>query len=692
LRPAFLAVPLLILASLGLVAGCSSDDTGRNQPLQGTALGIDPEAIDKAISPGDDFYLYANGSWQESTAIPPSQTSVGAWLTAYDNTQSRLSTLIEDIAGQPQEDGSNSALIAEYYQTFMNTAAIDKAGFAPVRGDLDRFAAIGNVTDLSRVLGEQLEADVDAFNNTNFETENLFGVFVTKSLKSDVVVPYLMQGGLGLPGRDDYLATDQKAAGNRAAYRDYIARILQYAGYRDADRRAKAVLELETKIALAHMTANESYEMANRTQEWALADFDAKAPGMDWPAFFAAAGLEKAPMVEAYHDRSIPKLSALVKSEPLDVWKDWLAFHQINAHVAVMPGVVRQAHFQFFGRRLDGKKEMRLRSEDAVAETGRLLGDALGRLYAEEYLPDEERRDVEIMVDRVQQAFADRIENNTWMNAKTKEEALSKVREIRVGIGLPKNAVNYRALSLKGKSAYAMTVAAERFETRRQIAKIGKPIDRDEWWINPHIVNALNLPVQNAINFPAALLQKPFYDPEADAAFNYGALGSVIGHEIVHSFDSEGADFDASGVMRNWWTNEDRAEFRRRSAALVKQFAAYTPLPGLHIDGERTLAENIADLVGMAAAYDAYHASLDGKEPPVIEGFTGDQRFFIAYAQSNASKRRPASLRNALLYDGHSPDHYRTLTVRNFDAWYRAFNVEKGEALYLEPADRVSIF
>ncbi|MBB3990656.1 M13 family metallopeptidase [Croceicoccus naphthovorans] len=692
MRPAFFALPAVLLASLGLVTACSSGREDARQPLQGTAIGISVEAIDTRVDPGDDFYNYANGSWIASTEIPADKTSVGAWSFAYDRTQQRLQTMVEELAGQPQDDGTPEALIARYYRAFTDTTAIDGAGMEPVQRDLDRFAKIESVTDLSRVIGEQLRADVDPFNYTDFDTANLFGLFVSKPLTGDAMTPYLLQGGLGMPDRIYYVSDTPEMQANRTAYRAYIARVFRLSGFDRPNARAQAVLDLETKIAQAHMTRIESYDLAARGSQWEGADFARRAPGMDWDAFFRASGLQDAGTFSVFHERAIPALSNLVASEPLDAWKDWLAFHQIDEHADVMPRPIRVAHFEFADKRLAGREQQRPRSELAIRAMRPILGDALGAVYVARHFPEEQRRDVEIMVERIREAFEVRLQASDWMAPETRDAAVEKVRTMVVGIGQPKAPDDYTGLTFRGRSAYGMTIAAEKAATRRQLAKIGKPVDRDEWWLSAHEINALNLPVQNAMNFPAAFMQPPQYDPEADAAFNYGALGATIGHEIVHGFDDVGAEFDQNGEMRNWWTPADKAEFKRRGQKLADQFSAYRPFPDLQINGNLTLSENIADLVGLQAAYDAYRASLGGKEPPVIEGFTGDQRFFIAFAQSWADKTRDKVLRDQIQSDGHAPDRYRAQTVRNIDAWYRAFDVEKGEALYLSPEERVTIF
>jgi predicted metalloendopeptidase len=394
----------------------------------------------------------------------------------------------------------------------------------------------------------------------------------------------------------------------------------------------------------------------------------------------------------AYHAQAITGISALVGSEPIQAWKDWLTFHQINAHANVLPSQIDNAHFAFYGTTLSGTPQQRPRDKRALSAVNLYLGDAVGRVYAERYFPASARQEVQAMVDNIKQAFARRIQGLTWMAPATREEALRKVSTIEVGVGYPDAWRDYSSYEVSPTDAYANVINGERAEYRHQIAKIGHAMDRREWWMTPQTVNAVNLPVQNALNFPAAIMQPPFFNAAADPAFNYGAIGSVIGHEISHSFDDSGAAFDSTGALRNWWTEADLANFRAQGAALAHQYDAYEALPGLHLNGELTLGENIADVAGLQAAYDAYHASLAGHEAPVINGLTGDQRFFIAYAQSRASKIRDEALRQQVATDGHAPGRFRALTVRNIDGWYSTFGVQANETLYLAPEQRVHVW
>ena len=658
----------------------------------GTNAGIDPAAMDKSVKAGDDFFNFANGSWMKTTEIPADRSSIGGFYIADQKTEKQLGELIAEIAKSDAPADSEKGKIRNLYSAFLNIAAIDQAGLAPAKADLDRIAAAADLKGLSRVLGEQIRADVDPLNSTNFQTDNLFGVFVTQALAGGEVVPYLLQGGLGMPEREYYLSADPKMAELRGKYRAYIAQLLIEAGIPDAAAKAQRIFDLELKIAQAHATRAESEDFQKSAAEWTQADFATKAPGIDWDAFFIGAQLAGQQKFSAYHAGSIPKLSALVASEPLDAWKDWLTFHLISTNAGVLGSKLDAAQFGFYGTALSGTSEPRPREKRALAAVNASMGDALGKLYVEKYFPAAAKVEVKAMVEDIKTAFAKRVESLDWMAPATKKEALQKVRTIEVGVGYPDGWKDYANLTITPDNAYANQQAGAKLRYSQQLAKIGKPLDKREWWMNAQLVNAVNLPVQNALNFPAAILQRPFFDPAADPAFNYGAIGAVIGHEISHSFDNNGAAFDSTGKLRNWWTAADLTKFNQSGKALAAQYDQYEPFPGLHVNGTLTLGENIADVAGLSAAYDAYRASLGGKEPPVIDGFTGDQRFFIAYAQAWASKMRDEALRARIVTDGHAPGMYRALTVRNLDAWYKAFDVQPGDKLYLPPEQRVKVW
>jgi predicted metalloendopeptidase len=687
-RPALLA---LFLAT----AACSQQGAGNQSEAAkaGTAVGIVAASMDKSVAPGDDFFAFANGNWVRNTQIPPDRSSVGGFYIADQERERQTRELLSGILGSKPAAGSSEALIADYYNAYLNTDAIDRAGMAPAKADLDAIAAIADKRQLSAAIGGTLRADTDPLNATNYQTENLFGIFVTQGLATPgETLPYLMQGGIGLPEREYYLAGDAKMAGLRDQYRAYVATVMGAAGVADAAGAAARIMDLETRIARAHATREESEDFARGATVWSRADLEKNAPGIDWGALLGAAQLGSAQKFQAYHAGAIPKLAALVGSEPLQSWKEWLAFHTLNQQSTVLPKPIRDASFAFYGTALAGTPQQRPRDQLALNAVSNALQDAVGKAYVDKYFPASAKAEVQKMVDNIKAAFARRVEAIDWMAPSTKEEALKKVRSIVVGVGYPDRWRDYSSLRIGAESAYANQKNAGLAEYRHQIAKIGKPMERSEWWMPPQLVNAVNLPVQNALNFPAAILQRPFFDPGADPAFNYGAIGSVIGHEISHSFDNNGALFDSTGRLRNWWTPADLKRFQQAGAALSAQYDAYEALPGLRVSGKLTLGENIADVAGVAAAYDGYRASLGGKEAPVIEGFSGDQRFFIAYGQAWASKMREPTLRQRVLTDGHAPGQFRALTVRNLDPWYAAFNVQPNQKLYLAPEKRVKIW
>jgi predicted metalloendopeptidase len=687
---------LLIFASALALSACNTQQASNNAAASeqaGSKAGVQTAWMDKSVKPGDDFFSYANGTWVKTTDIPADRSSIGGFFIADQLREKNTRELFDGIVKSNAAANTDEGKIANYYNAYFNTDAIDRAGLNPAKADLDAINRISDKSQLSSAIGSTIRADTDAFNATNFHTENLFGVMVTQGLTTPgEQLPYIMQGGIGLPEREYYLSADPKMAELRTKYKAYVAQILKLAGHPDPEGAANRIMDLETKIAKAHATREESEDFAKAAQVWSRADLEKKAPGIDWTALLNAAQLGGAQKFEAYHAGAIPKMAALVGSEPLDTWKDWLRFHLLNENANVLPKAFRDASFAFNGTALAGTPQQRPRDQLALNATSFSLPDAVGKAYVGKYFPASAKAEIQKMVENLKAAFAKRVQSIDWMAPSTKQEALKKVETLVVGVGYPDTWRDISSLTITPDNAYANQRAAELWEYRHQIEKIGKPMDRSEWWMPAQLVNAVNLPLQNALNFPAAILVPPFFDANADAAFNYGAIGGVIGHEISHSFDNNGALFDAQGALRNWWTPADFKRFQEAGDALARQYDAYEALPGLHVNGKLTLGENIADVAGLAAAYDAYKASLGGKEAPVIDGLTGDQRFFIAYAQSWATKMRDETTRARIATDGHAPGNFRALTVRNIDAWYPAFNVQPGQKLYLAPDKRVKIW
>ena len=660
---------------------------------QHDASGVDLAGIDKAVKPGDDFDGYANGTWKKTAQIQADRASTGIFLKVFEKAEQRNAELIRDASKNNPKPGSNERKIADYYAAFMDEAAIEKNGLNPLKPELAKIDAIKDKTGLSAALGGTLRADVDPVNATNWNTENLFGLFVTQGLEDPSHnVPYLLQGGLGMPNRDYYLADDAQMKGYREKYQAYIASLLKLSGEKDADAKAKAILALETKIAKAQSSIVDSEDVHKANNPWAMADFAKKAPGLDWNAYFTAAGLSGQKQVIVWQPGAISQLSALTASEPLQTWKDWLTFHTLNHSAGLLPKAYADAQFEFYGHTLNGTPKQRDRWKRAIGATNVALGDAVGQIYVQRYFPASSKARVAQMVDNIKAAFAEHVDTLDWMSPATKQKAKAKIATLKVGVGYPETWRDYGSLEVRADDPVGNRLRAEQYEYKHQLAKLSQPVDKGEWWMTPQTVNAVNLPLQNALNFPAAILEAPFFDPNADDAANYGSIGSVIGHEISHSFDNTGAEFDADGRLANWWTPEDQAHFKAAGQKLVEQYNAYEPLPGLHINGQQTLGENIADVSGLAIAHAAYVKSLGGKPAPVIDGLSGDQRFFLAFGQSWRTKTRDAALRAQVIGDGHSPGEFRAQTVRNLDAWYDAFKVKPGEKLYLDPKQRVKIW
>jgi putative endopeptidase len=677
-----------VLATAILCSPAAWAATPASQPS-----GLDLAGIDHSVKPGDNFFRYANGSWLKTAQIPADRSSTGTFLKVFEQAEKNTAELIRNAGANHPTAGSNARKIADYYAAWMDTATIEQHGLTPLKPELTQIDAIASRSDLARVLGSRLRADVDPINATDFHTQNLFGLFVTQGLEDPSHnIAYLLQGGLGMPSRDYYLSSDPHMLASRNKYLTYIGALLKQAGIAGAEAKAKTVLDLETKIAQAQTDLLDSQDIHKANNLWRMADFAQKAPGLDWASYFKAAGLDGQRQIDTWQPNAVTGLSALTASEPLRAWKDLLLFHTINQSAGLLPKAYADLSFDFYGRTLQGTPQQQPRWKRAVGATSNDLGDAVGQLYVKHYFPASSKAEIEQLVKNLIAAFADRIDTLSWMTPGTREKAKAKLATVRVSVGYPDTWRDYRALEIRADDALGNHLRASKFEYEHQRAKLGQRVDKGEWWMTPQTVNAVNLPLQNALNFPAAILQPPFFDPKADAAANYGAIGSVIGHEISHSFDNMGAEFDAEGRLANWWTPEDLAHFKAAGQQLAKQFDQYEALPGLHVNGEQTLGENIADVSGLTIAYLAYQKSLDGKPAPVIDGLTGDQRFFLAFGQAWRGKIRDAALRQRLATDVHAPGDFRAETVRNLDQWYPAFDVKPGEKLYLAPKDRVKIW
>jgi len=689
-----------VIASAVLVAavcGCSSEP---KTPAAATgappahAGGIDLAGMDASIPPGDDFFGYTNGAWFKKTEIPPDRSTAGTWTVLSDLAQQRTRELIENLAKPGAATSPDERRIADYFTSYMDEAAIETKGLDPIKPFLASIAGITDRRGVSQSACGEIRADVDALNNTNFETDRLFGIWISPALDEPTTyVPYLLQGGLGMPDRDYYLDTSADMQKTREAYRTHVAAILRLAGTANPDQVAARVVALETKIAGVHATRTQSVDVQHANNPWPRAEFATRAPGIDWNACFESAGLGAVPRLIVWHPAAVTGIAALVGKEPIEAWREYLTYHAINRHAALLPKAFADENFAFYGKVLSGLEAQRPRWKRAVDSTSNALGDLVGQMYVRRFFPPESKQQLQAMVKNLVAAFDKRVEALDWMDPKTKASARAKLGTLQVGIGYPDTWRDYSSFEVKSGDALMNAWRAERFNYVQDLAKLGKPVARNEWAMTPQTVNALNLPILNGMNFPAAILEPPFFDPSASVAANYGSIGAIIGHEISHSFDDQGSQFDASGKMQNWWTPADFAHFKETAAKLVQQYNAYVPMADLHVNGQLTLSENIADLAGLAAAFDAYRQANAAAPRHAAAGtFTSDQEFFISYGQSWRSKMRDALMRQLILTDGHAPDRFRAATVRNLDAWYEAFGVKEGQRLFLAPADRVRVW
>lgn len=659
----------------------------------GAAHGIALSNIDPAVKPGDDFYQYANGKWVQRTVIPSDRTSVGNFSILADRSNKQVAAIISQIATSSPAADSDQRRIADLYRSYLDERSIEKNGLAPVKPQLDRISAIHSGHDLAHELGLTLRADTDALNNTNFHTPNIFGLWVAPGFQDpDHYAPYLMQGGLALPSRDYYIDPSPRMQEIRTKYAAQATAIFRLAGFDHPDERAAQAIALEKAIAQIHISLADSENIKRANNLWRASEFSTRAPGLDWAEYFRAAGLSAQQSFYVWQPTAFKGEAALVASMPIETWKNLLVLHVLETNAEYLPRAFDDQHFAFFGTTLTGAPEQRPRDQRAVLLVNKTLGEAVGKLYAERYFSPEAKAQAEALVANLLAAFHQRLEAITWMAPDTKAEAIRKLGTLQVSVGYADTWRSYRGLEIRPDDLAGNVYRADLFEYRHEISRIGQIVNRKEWVMTPQTVNAVNLPLDNGLNFPAAILQPPFFDPKAPAASNYGAIGTIMGHEISHTFDSEGAAFDSQGRVRDWWTPADFAHFDAATSALARQFDGYEPLPGLHVNGRQTLGEDIADLGGLAAAYDAFHASLHGQTAPAEGGFNGDQQFFLAFGQNWQSKSRQAALRQQILTDPHAPAQDRALTVRNIDAWYAAFNVQPGQKLYLSPANRVRIW
>jgi len=643
-------------------------------------FGVDISGMQPNIAPGDDFYAYVNGAWNSRTEIPSDQSGWGQFQVLRELSDSRTRDILEKAAADPS---GAARKVGDLYASFMDEARIDARGAAPLKADLDPIAAITSPADLAVAFAKA------GRNGVNVPI--LVGVG-TDAKDPDHFVVTFAQGGLGLPDRDYYLIKDNpKYAVARVAYIAHVARTLGLAGIPDASAKAQAIFDLETRIAAAQWSRVESRQADKRYNPVATAELGAGFKGFDWASYLSSVGLDHETRVIVSQPSAIQGIAGLTTSTPLDTWKAYLSYHTISARVDVLPKAFVDEDFAF-QQVLSGTPELKARWKRGVAFVNSGMGEAVGQLYVARYFPPQAKAKADALVANLLSAMRDRLERVSWMAPETKVKALRKLANFRVELGYPKHWRDYDALGIQRDDAYGNEVRFTQFDWDHDKAKLGTLADRGEWSATPQTVNAFARPSWDMITFPAAILQPPFFDPNADPAVNYGGIGAVIGHEISHHFDDQGRKYDEHGHLADWWTPDDITRFKAYTDRVVAQYSAYAPLPGVHVNGALTLGENMADLAGINVAHEAWLISLKGRTPPVIGGFTGEQRFFLGFGQVWRTKSRDSALQRQLATDPHTPGAWRPYVVRNVDAWYAAFGVKPGSRYYLAPADRIKVW
>ena len=666
--------------ALGTILALAAAAPGQKPELG--SFGFDASGMDRSVKPGDDWNAFANGTWAAKTEIAPDRSSAGGFVVLDERSKARTRTILEEDAAR-LAPGTPGRKAADYYHAFMDEAAIEARGAAPLQSELARVASIQDMHALARALGEA--------ERTGVSTPFGFGIGVDDKNPDDYL-PALYQGGLGLPDRDYFLVDTPAFVAVRAKYKTHIANMLRLAGYADPDGNAQRIFDLETAIARVHWSRVESRDATKRYNKQRFADLAARAPGFDWAAFAQGLGTSQLPDLNVAQPSAIAGEAKLIGTVPLDTWKAYLAFRIVKARADVLPKAFVDEDFAFDGTVLSGTPMLQARWKRAVGQVSGALGEAVGPIYVARYFPPASKAAADDLVKNILAAMDARLGQIAWMDPATRAEAKRKLAAFTPKIGYPSVWRDYSRLEVRADDAYGNAARATAFEFDRELRRVGSPTDRGEWFMTPMTINAYANPTWNEIVFPAAILQPPFFDAAADPAVNYGAIGAVIGHEISHHFDDQGRKYDPTGRLKDWWTPGDVARFAKLTDRLAAQYDGYEALPGTHIQGKLTLGENIADVVGITVAHDAYLRSLKGRPAPVIDGLSGDQRFYLGFAQVWREKRRAEALRAQLTSDPHSPGAFRALTVRNVDPWYGAWGAKPGDKLYLAPADRVKIW
>ncbi|MGA7674320.1 MAG: M13 family metallopeptidase [Rhizomicrobium sp.] len=686
-----------LFALIGLVlAGCTFAPTAPPAappaPAPKATLGtwgVDLSAMDKSVKPGDDFFEYVNGNWLKTAVIPADRSSTGSFQNLQILSEKRMREIVDGLEARPADQlSTEERKLRDLYDAFVDQKQIDDRGLEPVKADLAMIARLKTKADVARAMG-----------STKLGTESVFDVRIGVDDKNpNAYSVNLMQSGLGLPDRDYYLLDDKALAAARDAYKKYLADMLTLAGFKNAEARAAKIFAVETEIAKASWARADRRDEDKVYNPMSYGDLKKLAPQFAWDAFFKAAdipttGPKGARQVIVAEKSAFPELAKIFAKTPVSVWRDYLAVHYLHVYAAYLPKKFDDTDFAFYGTVLGGKTEQLERQTRGLHLLDDELGEALGKLYVAKYFPPEAKAKAKALVANLLKAYEQDIATLTWMSDATKQKALEKIRQFTPKIGYPDTWRDYSAYTVARGDLVGDIQRGNEFEWNRELKRLDDPVDKAEWGMTPPTINAYYDPSFNEIVFPAAILQPPFFDPDADDAVNYGGIGAVIGHEISHGFDDQGSKYTGAGVFADWWTADDRKNFEARTAEVVAQYDSYEPLPGLHVIGKNTLGENIADLAGLSIALKAYHLSLGGQPAPVLDGFTGDQRFFLGFGQIWQSKYRDNAIRTQTLSNEHSPAPFRVIgATRNVDGWYDAFGVQPGDKYYLPPDQRVRLW
>lgn len=659
-------------------------ETATGQPTSAKlgTFGIATDHIDTSVDPGENFYEFVNGNWLKETEIPSDRSRYGAFSVLADQAEKRVREIIENAASK-DNPSADEKRIGDFYNAYLNTDRIEEMGLAPIQGDLDRIRAAKTKDDILKLMTDVelgLDSPVSPY------------VYIDAKQNDEYIV-YLTQSGLSLPNRDYYFDETEKGQTILAGYTGLAETMLTEAGVDNAAARAEAILAFETDLAEGHWSRVKQRDRDLTYNKMSVSELKKMAPGIDWTAMLTELGLGGQDTVIVREKSAVTNAAKVFADTPVEVLKDYLTVSLLTGHSAYLPKRIDDASFEFYGKTLRGQEEQRPRWKRAVGSVNGTLGEVVGKVYVAEHFPPDSKAQMKELVENLRGAFKDGIDNLEWMADETKEQAQYKLKKFNPKIGYPDRWETYDGLNVDADDLVGTVQSARKWSWEDSIGQLGQPIDRDEWGMTPQTVNAYYNSVLNEIVFPAAILDAPFFDPNADPAVNYGGIGAVIGHEMGHGFDDQGRKSDGDGIQRDWWTPEDAEAYKGRAKALADQYSQFEPLPGENLDGNLGLGENIGDLTGVTMAYEAYKRSLNGKEAPIIGGYTGDQRFFMAWAQVWAIKWRDEALSAQIKNGPHSPGEYRANgIVRNFQPWYDAFNVQPGDAMYIPPEDRVKIW